>query len=95
MFLLASVALLLGGCSAADLESAFGPDDYTAEDDQECQSMGLSFGSSSYADCRMRLVELREARKRTAMQYYIQNQPMQPTTTNCYSYGYSVTCKTR
>ena len=97
-----AVFLVVGltGCSALTEKP-----DYQALDDEECRSMGLSFGTPEYSDCRLRLVELREARKRAAIRY-LQANPLKDTTpksnaipqptsrTECRTVGTSVQCTT-
>jgi hypothetical protein len=49
--------------SALTLAACFGPtrEEIAAADDSTCGSMGLKFGSSEFAQCRMLLLQQREA----------------------------------
>lgn len=82
--------LLLSAC-----EGAFDDPDYQALENEECLSMGLQFGTPAYADCRLRLLELREARdarRNAAYLQHLQNQRQRRKTTDCYFIGHTMHC---
>ena len=56
--------------SAFTLAGCFGPsrEEILAEDDATCRSMGLKFGSPEFAQCRMLLLQQREANAAQARQ---------------------------
>jgi hypothetical protein len=56
--------------SALTLAACFGPtrEEIAAADDSTCGSMGLKFGSSEFAQCRMLLLQQREANAAQARQ---------------------------
>ena len=46
--------LLLSGCAGSPVADAIaGPEKLAQQDDAYCKSIGLNFGTSQYADCRM------------------------------------------
>ena len=55
---------------ALTLASCFGPtrEEIAAADDTTCGSMGLKFGTSEFAQCRMMLLQQREANAAQARQ---------------------------
>ena len=69
--------LALGGCANHPLDCSVGfthadclpgtpgyqdPDKFAATDDKQCQSYGLQPGTTPYADCRIKLSNIRPAR---------------------------------
>jgi hypothetical protein len=58
-----------------------------AKDDEQCKSFGLTFGTPPFADCRLRLLQMREgAAPATAYE---------PTShvTNCQKAGNTLSCQ--
>jgi hypothetical protein len=65
MRILGIVALgaVLGGCAGSPMADAIaGPEKLAQQDDAYCKSIGLNFGTSQYADCRMVQSQAREER---------------------------------
>lgn len=55
--------LLLSGCAGSPVADAIlGPEKLAAQDDAYCKSIGLVFGTSQYAGCRMVQSQGREER---------------------------------
>lgn len=55
--------LTLGGCAGSPVADAIaGPEKLAQQDDAYCRSIGLNFGTSRYADCRMSQSQARESR---------------------------------
>lgn len=67
VILLIAVIAALAGCKTNAERLA----ERTAEDDAKCKSYGMQFGTPQFADCRMKLDQMREAR---ALQDYADQQ---------------------
>jgi hypothetical protein len=69
-----------------------------AEDDAKCKSYGLQYGTSQYAECRMRIDQQRAANGAAAyaafLGYMAETQrQQQPTTTSCNAIGSTINCR--
>jgi hypothetical protein len=68
-------ATVLSGCAAK----------LAAKDDERCKAYGLAFGTPAYADCRLRLLQMREGAASGAA--------YSSSVTNCQKAGNTVSCQ--